>query len=154
MIGLVSSLASGSPCSRSWLRAGCRIGMIGVALTLGGPTLTGCGSGEKEQIFEPDGGLLDLKSFLESAKANGQATTREAAAPVLAAVHLGADYYIRSGQIEYIWGTKLADGPEAASTVIAFQKTAETDAGWVLFQDGSMRRLTAAEFAAAPRAKP
>jgi len=125
-----------------------------VAAILFGLAAAGCGSGEKEQVFPPDGGLLDLKAFLESAKASGQATTQEAAAPVLAAVHLGADYYIRSGQIEYIWGTKLADGPEAAGKVIAFQKTAATDAGWVLFQDGSLKRLSAAEFAQAPKATP
>jgi hypothetical protein len=43
----------------------------------------GCGSGEKAEVFEPDGGLLDLKAFLESAKASGQATTQEAAAPII-----------------------------------------------------------------------
>lgn len=124
------------------------------AIAIGVVMMLGCGSGEKEQVFPPDGGLLDLKAFLESAKASGQATTKEAAAPVISAVHLGADYYIRSGQIEYIWGTKLAEGPEAARTVIAFQTSAAQEGGWVLFQDGSMKRLTAEEFAAAPKATP
>ena len=124
------------------------------AIAIGVVAAGGCGSGEKEQVFPPDGGLLDLKAFLESAKASGQGTTREAAAPVISAVHLGADYYIRSGQIEYIWGTKLADGPEAAGTVIAFQTSAAKEGGWVLFQDGSLKRLTAEEFAAAPKATP
>jgi hypothetical protein len=131
-----------------------RLAEVFASIVLGLTVLSGCSSVEKEQIFEPDGGLLDLKAFLESAKASGQATTKEAASPMLAAVHLGADYYIRSGQIEYIWGTKLTDGPEAAHKVIAFQTSAATDGGWVLFQDGSLKRLSAAEFAQAPKAEP
>ena len=124
------------------------------AIAIGVVATAGCGSGEQAEVFEPDGGLLDLKAFLESANASGQATTQEAAAPIISAVHLGADYYIRSGQIQYIWGTKLAEGPEAAGTVIAFQTAAATDGGWVLFQDGSLKRISAAEFAAAPKAEP
>lgn len=132
----------------------CRFATAFATIAIGLVFVAGCGSGKQEQVFEADGGLLDLKAFLEAAKGSGQATTREAAMPVLAAVHLGADYYIRSGQIQYIWGTKLAAGPEAAGKVIAFQTTAATDGGWVLFQDGSLKRLSAAEFAQAPKATP
>lgn len=74
--------------------------------------------------------------------------------PRRGARHLGADYYFCSGQIEYIWVTKLADGPEAAGKVIAFQTSAAKEGGLVLFQDGSLKRLTAEEFAAAPKATP
>lgn len=109
---------------------------------------------DKVEASAADPGLRDLLSFLTWAKAENQRTDQATASAVLGNAFMFADHSINSGQIEYIWGTKLADGPEAASTVIAFQKTAETDAGWVLFQDGSMRRLTAAEFAAAPKAKP
>ncbi len=133
---------------------GRRVWCTCAAIAIGVVATAGCGSGEQAEVFEPDGGLLDLKAFLESAKASGQATTQEAAAPIISAVHLGADYYIRSGQIQYIWGTKLAEGPEAAGKVIAFQTAAATDGGWVLFQDGSLKRISAAEFAAAPKAEP
>jgi hypothetical protein len=133
---------------------GRRVWCTCAAIAIGVVATAGCGSGEQAEVFEPDGGLLDLKAFLESAKASGQATTQEAAAPIISAVHLGADYYIRSGQIQYLWGTKLAEGPEAAGTVIAFQTAAATDGGWVLFQDGSLKRISAAEFAAAPKAEP
>ena len=133
---------------------GRRVWCTCAAIAIGAVATVGCGSGEKAEVFPPDGGLLDLKAFLESAKASGQATTQESAAPIISAVHLGAYYYIRSGQIQYIWGTKLAEGPEAAGTVIAFQTAAATDGCWVLFQDGSLKRISAAEFAAAPKAEP
>lgn len=138
----------------SWLGSSDWIIGSFAAILIGMAAVGGCSSGEKGEVFPPDGGLLDLKAFLESAKESGQATTQEAAAPIISAVHLGADYFIRSGQIEYIWGTKLAEGPEAAGTVIAFQTAAATDGGWVLFQDGSLKRISAAEFAAAPKAEP
>ena len=124
------------------------------AVGIGLAGVGGCSKPESQAVFEPDGGLLDLKSFLVAAKASGQSTTQEAAAPVIAAVHLGADYYLRSGQIEYIWGTTLTDGPEAAGRIVAYQKTAAADGGWALFQDGSLKHLTPAEFAATPRAEP
>jgi hypothetical protein len=128
-----------------------------MAVAMGG--LVGCGSrggggGDIQAVADPDAGLKDLKAFLEQAKASGQATTREAAGPTISAVHMAADYYLGSGQIVYIWGTKLADGPEAAGRIVAYQKTAATDGGWVLFQDGALKQVSAAEFAAAPKAEP
>jgi hypothetical protein len=134
---------------------GWRTTVAGLFLTATlGLLAAGCGGGESKEIPGPDAGLQDLKAFLESAKTSGQATTKEAASPVLSAVHLGADYFLRSGQIEFIWGTKLSDEPDAAGRIVAYQKAAATDGGWALFQDGSLKHLTAAEFAAAPRAEP
>jgi hypothetical protein len=36
--------------------------------------------------------------------------------------------------------------------VVAYEKKAETEDGWVLLQDGSVKRMTAAELQAAPKA--
>ncbi len=117
---------------------------------------SGCGAGTPLTLdaSQPDPALRDLKTFLEWAKASGQATERNAAGPMLQNAYMFADYSLNAGQIQYLWGTKLAEGPEAAGTVIAFQTAAATDGGWVLFQDGSLKRISAAEFAAAPKAEP
>lgn len=118
--------------------------------------LAGCGGGSGPQQAaqgEADAGLRDLKMFLEAAKAGGRKTTRDEALPVLQAQHMAADYYLGRGDIVFEWGTGLANGPEAAKRIVAYQKAVEKDGGWALFQDGSLRRITAAEFAAAPKAQ-
>lgn len=125
-------------------------GMLGLA------AVAGCGqpaTPEPEVVSEPDAGLLDLKAFLTAAKANGQATTRDAAGPPLRAVHLAADYYLGSGQIVFLWGAQLSDDAAAAGRIIAYQRTAPSEGGWALFQDGSLRQISAEEFAAAEKAE-
>ncbi len=56
---------------------------------------------------------------------------------------------ITRGEVVYAWGCGLA----ADQAVLAHPKDAATAGGWVLFQDGTTKQLTAAEFAAAKRAK-
>lgn len=60
---------------------------------------------------------------------------------------------IKNGEIVYIWGTTLSTGPNASSTIIAHEKSAGTDGGWALMQDGTVKKLTAAEFATTSKAK-
>lgn len=52
-------------------------------------------------------------------------------------------------QIVYLWGNGITPGGTA---VIAYDAKAETDGGPVLLQDGTVKTMTAAEFAAAPKA--
>lgn len=98
-------------------------------------------------------GLQDLKAFLTAAKAAGQKTTRGEALPAIQAQYMAADYSLGKGDIVFEWGAELSTGPEAAKRIVAYQKAVEQDGGWALFQDGSLRRITAAEFAAAPKAQ-
>ena len=60
---------------------------------------------------------------------------------------------IKNGEIVYIWGTTLTIGSNASSTIIAHEKSAGTDGGWALMQDGTVKKLSVAEFTAAPKAK-
>ena len=156
--------------SRCEARGGCRLAattsatgrvatLITVAVVAAGgfAVLPGCGGrGGRPQAAagDADMGLVDLKAFLEGAKAGKLKTTRADALPVIQAQHMAADYALGKGDIVFQWGTALADGPEAAKRLVAFQKVAEKEGGWALFQDGSIRRITAAEFAAAPKAEP
>jgi hypothetical protein len=131
--------------------------LAAAAIAIGLLAGAGCGkpeTGEVQLESKPDAGLQDLKAFLTSAKASGQATTRAAAAPVIGGVHLAADYYLGSGQIVFLWGAQLSDEADAAGRIIAYQRTAPSDGGWVLFQDGSLREISAEAFAAAEKAEP
>ncbi len=60
---------------------------------------------------------------------------------------------LRSGDIVYLWGTTLGAGPEAAATVLAYQKKVPAEGGWVLMQDGTTREMSAGEFAGARKAR-
>jgi hypothetical protein len=58
---------------------------------------------------------------------------------------------LRSHDVLVYWGVGLSDGPEAASTVLAYQKDVPEKGGEVLMQDGTARKMTAEEFQAAPK---
>jgi hypothetical protein len=58
---------------------------------------------------------------------------------------------ITSGDVIVYWGVGLADDPEAASTVLAYQKDVPEKGGEVLMQDGKAKRITADEFKAAKK---
>lgn len=60
---------------------------------------------------------------------------------------------LRSGDVVYVWGARVSNEANASNTVIAYEKKAATDGGWVLMQDGKAKQMTADEFKAAPKAK-
>lgn len=59
---------------------------------------------------------------------------------------------LRDGECVMIWGGSMPGG-NANAVVIAYEKAAPEAGGLVVFQDGSVKPLTAAEFKAAPKAK-
>jgi hypothetical protein len=58
---------------------------------------------------------------------------------------------LRDGTCVMLWGGSLP-GASAAATVLAYEKDVPTAGGQVLFQDGTVRGVTADEFKAAPKA--
>ena len=56
---------------------------------------------------------------------------------------------LRSGEIVYAWGNGITPGGTA---VIAYEKKAANEGGWVLLQDGTVKQMSASEFQAAPKA--
>lgn len=56
---------------------------------------------------------------------------------------------LKAKEIVYFWGAGLIPGGNA---VVAYYAKADTDGGPVLLQDGTVKTMTAAEFAAAPKA--
>jgi hypothetical protein len=57
---------------------------------------------------------------------------------------------IRNGTIVYQWGAGYAAG---GTQVVAYEKAAADAGGYVLLQDGTVKKLSAAEFQSAPKAK-
>ena len=56
---------------------------------------------------------------------------------------------LRDGSVIYLWGGGYKTG---GTGVVAYQTKAETEGGLVLLQDGTVKSMTTAEFAAAPKA--
>jgi hypothetical protein len=60
---------------------------------------------------------------------------------------------VKSGQVEIVWGAVLkgegAVGKDEA--VVAYEKSVPSDGGYVLLSAGTVRKMTAAEFAAVPK---
>ncbi|MDR3638291.1 MAG: hypothetical protein P4L84_31095 [Isosphaeraceae bacterium] len=59
---------------------------------------------------------------------------------------------LRQKEVVVFWGAGLADGSEAATTVLAYHKQVPETGGEVLMRDGTARTMTAEEFKAAPKA--
>jgi hypothetical protein len=89
--------------------------------------------------------------------AAGKATLPKSAAEFSAVEPLYplAGPFVLSGAVDCAWGAGLKEGVAAAATKrLAWDKSAAEAGGWVLFQDGTIREVTAAEFAAAAKAAP
>lgn len=60
-----------------------------------------------------------------------------------------AGLLLKQKAIVYQWGQTLKEGSNA---ILVYEAKAETDGGWVLLQDGTVKKMTADEFKAAPKA--
>jgi hypothetical protein len=130
-----------------------RIGLplvLGFVLTVTG----GCGGGgksvhnptEKELLQEVAQMLQTVKS--DRTKPPGRLADLGAVEPMLPM----SAQAIRSGDIVYVWGTGLSTGGNASSAVVAYEKKVPAEGGWVLTQDGTVKKMTANEFKSAPKA--
>jgi|SRR6266511_3247132 len=62
--------------------------------------------------------------------------------------------HLKSKRIEFFWGVRPVEMTEGTSnTVLAYEKDAPTKGGFVLYGDGSTRKLSADEFKKATLAK-
>jgi hypothetical protein len=65
---------------------------------------------------------------------------------------------VKDGKYVLVWGTTIAEmqkNPQGSTgTVLGYEASAPTAGGLVLMGDASVRNMTAAEFAAAPKAQP
>ena len=113
---------------------------------------TGCGDSASTPTTNngPTGSaaIQELSVLLKSlADAKKKPPAKAADLAPYEAEYLTATLGIQQGRIVYAWGSGLTGG----GTVIAYDAKAATDGGSVLLQDGTVKQMTAAEFAAAPK---
>lgn len=107
------------------------------------PTAAGGGPNTK-QALEDLGQML--KSIAEEKK---RPPTKLAELEPYEGAFLGATLGIQQKKIVYVWGAGLGAG----DVIVAHDASAESAGGYVLLQNGTVKEMTAAEFAAAPKAK-
>jgi hypothetical protein len=125
--------------------------IVSVAVVAAGLALAaGCGGSQQPQQVNPNKAALeDLGGMLKQlAEQNMKPPARleELMEPLVPT----AGGMLRNGNIVYFWGI----GYDAGSTKIAaHEKNAASEGGFVLLQNGTVKEMTAAEFASAPKAK-
>jgi hypothetical protein len=60
---------------------------------------------------------------------------------------------IKQGDYVVAWGVGRSSAPGMGNQILAYEKKVPAEGGAVLLRDGTVRQLTAAEFAEAPKAK-
>jgi hypothetical protein len=112
----------------------------------------GCGGSSSDSKKEPvQMELEDFAQFLKALPTDGvkppknmqEFMPREPMAPMAAEG-------LSKGELIYLWGADLRDGGES---IIAYQKDAEANGGWVLLENGNVVRMTPEKFKSAPKAK-
>ena len=133
------------------MRVGFAIRALALAGALAAP-MAGCGSGgvSRAPISGAQQSMEEIASILMSyqkgkkppPKSLKDLLTLQAAFPT-------AIQSLKSKDVLLYWGAGYADGPDAASTVLAYQKDVPEKGGEVLMQDGTVKKMTADEFKAA-----
>ena len=115
--------------------------------------LVGCGeSSDRRGVLSDQGKLAmeDLGQFLNGLPGDGKKPPSkmsefiplEPMAPVVGDM-------MKSGDVIYIWGSAIIPN---SKSIIGHEKKVETDGGWVLLQDGTVKKMSADEFKSAPKA--
>jgi hypothetical protein len=128
-----------------------RVGVMAVVAFMIAPVAGGCGGGPQSS------GPSSAKDKLEEVAQMLKTVAADKQGPPAKPADLAAvDPYLptsasdlRSGELVYLWGATLSPGGTA---VVAYEKKAPTDGGWVLLQDGTVKQMTAQDFQAAPKA--
>ena len=111
----------------------------------------GCGgtnSATVDDSMKP--ALQDFAQFLGALPSDGVKPPKKLAEflPLEPMAPMSAEF-IKNGKLVYYWGSGLKTGGQS---IIAHEKDAETSGGWVLLEDGSVKKLTSEQFSAAPKA--
>ena len=62
-------------------------------------------------------------------------------------------FEVKQGEFVVAWSIGRATTPGSAEQILVYEKKAPTDGGAVLLRDGTIKQVTAGEFAAAPKAR-
>ena len=124
-----------------------RLIMCAALVALGG---LGCGGSAPNAVVVTTNDMLDdLKATLTDYQRDRKgAPKRLADLASYEPTHQAALHGLSMGSCTYYWGNELSGG----AAVVAYETKADKEGGAVLLQDGTVKSMTAAEFAAAPKA--
>lgn len=114
--------------------------------------ISGCGDSKKADVgSNPKDPLEDLGQMLKSmADERRQPPAKLADLESVEPMIPLAGPLIRSGELIYLWGAGYS--PDSKK-VVAYERKATTEGGWVLLQDGTVQEMSASELASATKAK-
>ncbi len=115
--------------------------------------LVGCSSGPQESSDLPQVEMMvDVAGLLREYTAdNNKGPTKVADLAKYETLYSRGYQQVKGGSIVVVWGVPMPM-TGGGTGVIAYEKKAEAEGGAVLFENGSSKMMTAAEFAAAPKA--
>jgi|SRR5439155_18990870 len=117
--------------------------------------LVGCSSSRNPGADEPPvaAALRDLNDLLRTT-AGGHSPTKLSDLDRHKSMFSRAYEAVKSGEVVVLWGAAQKGEGETGKNeaVVAYEKDAPTNGGYVLLSAGSVKKMTASEFAAAPKA--
>lgn len=128
------------------IRVAWAVAALGGCLALGCASSTPVGSQTPNKDALTEVGQMLKMLADEGKKPPGKLAELEPVEPLLPT----AGPMIREGTLVYLWGAPFAAGGDK---VAAYEKKVASEGGWVLLQNGNVKEMSAAEFAAAPKAK-
>jgi hypothetical protein len=129
------------------------------ALALGLIFLAGCSSksgGDIEELRKAPASLSEVSELLHGGGPRGGPANQ--LSDLDKNKHLFPRGYqaVKNGDIIILWGVRpMGEGDVAkgaSQEIVAYEKKVPTEGGYVLFSGGMMKRMTADEFKAAPKA--
>src|SRR5687767_12141640 len=129
--------------------------MLTVFLLALGVGCSGPGGGGGEQVPQ-EGTLQEVADILRaSTRPDGRGPARATDLDQFQSVYSRGYQAIKSGDVVVLWGGGMKGEGEAAKgsgEVVAYEKGVPTDGGYVLLTSGEVKKMSASEFSAAPRA--
>jgi hypothetical protein len=125
-------------------------------VVLGSIVLSGCSSKPSEQ--QTTGAAPNQLQEVGNMLRDFCATTNRGPANVGELASLETGYHfgyaaLKAGDIEVIWGAMMAgEGGGGSDSIIAYETKVPSEGGYVLLENGTVKKMTAAEFQAAPKA--
>jgi hypothetical protein len=135
----------------------CKNGFVLVALAPLALFVLGCGKSdqktgdtESQRIQSDLTGIYDLYTMYAKTNQKPPQRTTDLTTKEQQAIAPAATRALTSDEYVIVWGADLASKDAA---VLAYQKAAPNEGGWVLLRDGTVKQMTVDEFKAAPKAK-
>jgi hypothetical protein len=131
----------------------------GLLLAAAGAVLaSGCSSKPNAGLANTAGApasLTEARDLIRGGGPNGRPATKLSDLDRARTLFPSGYKAIKDNEIVVLWGTPLKKGSDVeqgvAEDVLAYEKNVPKEGGYVLFSGGTIKKMTAPEFAAAPK---